>query len=131
MAHGSHRPEAQVAYAQAADFCRRLDRRVLLGTLMSHPGLKDVLRECKAASIRKLLLAPLMIVAGSSARNELAGGDPASWVSVFEREGIRCLPLIEGLGDREDIVRIWLDDIERMLAELSGSNPSTPVLGNI
>lgn len=122
VAHGSRSPEAQVAYAQAAAFCRQLDSRVLLGTLMSPPGLEDVLRACKAAGIRKLSLVPLMIVAGFSARNELAGSDPASWVSVLERAGIRSVPLIKGLGDHEDIVRIWLDDIERMLAELSGSN---------
>lgn len=130
VAHGSRRPEAQVTYAKAAAFCRRLDsfrgirvnRRVLLGTLMSHPGLEDVLRECKAAGLKKLVLAPLMIVAGSSARNELAGGNPAAWVSVLAREGIRSVPLIKGLGDYNDIVRIWLDDIERMLRELAEPN---------
>lgn len=131
VAHGSRRPEAQVAYAQAVAFCRRLDsprrslrrslgRRVLLGVLIAHPGLEDVLRVCKDDGIKKLVLAPLMIVAGSSARNELAGGDPTSWVSVFAREGIRCVPLIKGLGDHDNIVQIWLDDIERMLAGLSG-----------
>ena len=120
VAHGSRRPEAQVAYAQAAEFCRRLDSRVLLGTLIAHPGLEDVLRVCKADGIKKLALAPLMIVAGSSARNELAGENPAAWVSVLARAGIRSVPLIKGLGDNDDIVRIWLDDIERMLRELAG-----------
>lgn len=129
VAHGSRRREAQAAYDAAAALCRRLDspgrsvsRRVVLGTLISHPGLEDVRRECKAADLEKLVLAPLMIVAGASTRNELAGGDPTSWVSVLEREGIRCVPLIKGLGDYDYIVQIWLDDIERMLGELAESN---------
>ena len=125
VAHGSRRPEAEAAYEAAAAFCRRLDRRVVLGTLMSHPGIEDVIRECKAAGIKKLTLAPLMIVAGSSARNEMAGGDRTSWVSVLEREGIRCASLIRGLGDHDDIVQIWLDDVERLLRELSESNLPT------
>ena len=122
-AHGSRRPEAQAAYEAAAALCRRLDRRVVLGALMGHPGLEDVIRECKAAGIRKVMLAPLMIVAGSSARNELAGKDPASWASALEREGIRCTALTRGLGDHDDIVGIWLDDVDRMLMELAGTNP--------
>ena len=125
VAHGSRRPEAEAAYEAAAAFCRRLDRRVIMGNLMSHPGIEDVIRECKAAGIRKLMLAPLMIVAGSSARNEMAGGDRTSWVSVLEREGIRCASLIRGLGDHDDIVQIWLDDVERLLRELSESNLPT------
>ena len=121
-AHGSRQPEAQAAYQAAAALCRRCERRVVLGTLMSHPGLDDVIRECKAAGVTKLTMMPLMIVPGFSARNELAGAGPTSWVSALEREGIRCTPLVRGLGDHDDIVRIWLDDAERMLTELSGSN---------
>lgn len=120
VAHGSRRPEAQAAY-EAAALCRRFERRVLLGSLMSRPSLNDVTTECKASGIKKLVLAPLMIAAGFSARNEIAGNGPESWLSALSREGIRCVPMIKGLGDHDDIVSIWLDDVERMLIELSGS----------
>ncbi len=119
VAHGSKRHEAQSAYEAAATLCRKLDRRVILSTLMSNHGLEDVIRECKTSGLTQLVIAPLMIVAGLSTRNELAGNDPASWASAFEREGIRCVPVIKGLGDNDDIVRIWLDDVERMMLELS------------
>ena len=125
VAHGSRQKEAQTAYETAAACCRLSDRRVVLGTLMSHPGLEDVMRECKTGGIKKLILAPLMIVAGFSARNELAGQGPDSWVSALDREGIRCAPRVKGLGDHDDIVEIWLDDVERMLIELSASNRQT------
>lgn len=117
VAHGSRRPEAQASYAKAAAVCGRLDRRVILSTLLMDSGFEDVVRECKAANLRKVVMAPLMIVAGTSARNDLAGSGPGSLVSVLNREGIRCVPVIKGLGDNSGIVSIWVEDVERMLAE--------------
>ena len=118
VAHGSRQPEALAAYEAAAAVCRRFERRVLLGSLMSRPDLGDVVRECKSARIERLVLAPLMIAAGLSARNEICGDGPDSWRTGLEREGIGCVPLIKGLGDHDDVVSIWLDDIERMMAGL-------------
>jgi len=119
VAHGSRQPDAQAAYDATATLCRRFERQVLLGALMAKPSLDDVIRECKAAGIEKLALVPLMIVAGLSASNELAGNNPESWTSTLRRGGIRCVPLLKGLGDYEDIVRIWLDDVAHMLADLA------------
>lgn len=121
VAHGSRQPEAQAAYDAAAALCRRFERRVLLGSLLSRPGLDDVVRECKAADIRRLVLAPMMIAAGFSARTEIAGTGTESWLSALSREGISCVPVLKGLGDHDEIVQIWLDDIERMLTEFSDS----------
>lgn len=119
VAHGSQRREAQGTYEAAAAICRRLDRRVILSTLMSNPSLEDVIRECKASGLKNLVLVPLMIVAGSSVTNDLAGDGPGSWVSVLGREGIRCTPVIKGLADHDEIIRIWMDDVGRMLTELA------------
>ena len=121
VAHGSRQPEAQAAYEATALFCRKFERRVLLGSLMSRPGLDEVIKECRALGIRSVVLAPLMIAAGFSARCEIAGNDPESWMSALSREGISCVPLMHGLGDHADIVSLWLDDVERMLTELSAT----------
>jgi len=123
-AHGSRRRDAQSAYGAAADLCRRLDRRVILGTMMSSPGLADVVRECRAEGVRKVWLAPLMVIAGSSARNDLGSAGPGSWRSELEREGIGCEPVLKGLGDNDGIVRMWIEDIARLLADISGPDAS-------
>jgi len=119
VTHGSRQPGAQVAYERALELCRRFERRVILGSLISKPGVDDVIRECKAGGIRKVVLVPLMIVAGFSARNEIAGNGPESWESALRREGIDCEPVLKGLADHDDVVALWLDDVERMLSELS------------
>lgn len=119
VAHGSLQPEAQAAYVATAELCRRLDQRVILGALMCDPGLNAVIRECKSGGIKKLVVAPMMMAAGFSARNEIAGSNTQSWVSALKREGIDCMPVFKGLGDYEEVVRMWFDDIERMLTRLA------------
>lgn len=122
VTHGSRQPAAQLSYEAAARLCRKFQRPVLLGSLMSRPGLDDVARECKAAGIDKLVLVPLMIAAGFSATTEIAGTGPESWASSLGRAGIRCESVIRGLGDHDDIVELWLDDVERLLAQLADRN---------
>jgi sirohydrochlorin cobaltochelatase len=119
VAHGSRRPEAQDSYAKAAEVCGRLDRRVILSNLLTDSGFEEVIRDCRTANVTRIVMAPLMIVAGTSVRNDLAGSGPGSLASLLGREGIRCVPMVKGLGDNNEIVRIWMEDVERMMAGMS------------
>ena len=68
--------------------------------------------------MRGVYLVPFMIAAGLSARTEIAGAAPGSWQSALEAAGIACEPALKGLGDRDAIVDIWLEQIEHMLARV-------------
>ncbi|MEI6971323.1 MAG: sirohydrochlorin cobaltochelatase [bacterium] len=122
VAHGSRQTAARAAYEDAAKLCRGLDRLVMIGSLMPPPGPDDIIAECKAAGVEDVLLAPLMIAAGFSARTEITGDDPGSWASALRRAGIRCVPVTKGLADYDDIVRIWLEDVQEMLARPMARN---------
>jgi sirohydrochlorin cobaltochelatase len=122
VAHGSRDPQAQRTILAAAQHCRTVDRRLILGMMLGKPGLEDVLRECKATGVRKVWLLPCMVVAGFSAQADIAGAGEHSWASALERAGIESLPVPKGLGEVNGIVQIWLDAVERMLTELTGSN---------
>ena len=49
--------------------------------------------------VRRVTLAPLMVVAGDHARNDLAGDEEDSWKSVLVREGCEVRLDLRGLGD--------------------------------
>ena len=46
--------------------------------------MKQSLRKVKEAGYKKVILRPLMVVAGDHANNDMAGDDDDSWKSQFE-----------------------------------------------
>ena len=49
-------------------------------------------------SYKRVLLQPMMIVAGDHANNDMAGSDDDSWKSIFERAGYQVSCNLLGLG---------------------------------
>jgi sirohydrochlorin cobaltochelatase len=58
---------------------------------------------CAVIGIRRLILAPLMIVAGDHANNDLAGAGPDSWKSILEARGYETRVSMQGLGEFDQI----------------------------
>lgn len=119
VVHGSRDLQGSQTLRHAAQFCRTVDPRFLLGMLLGKPGLDDVVRACQAEGVQKAWLRPCMVAAGYSARNEIAGASERSWTSALQRAGIATAPLVKGLGEIDGIVQIWLDTAECVLAELT------------
>ena len=78
---------------------------VFIGTVEGKPeetACENVIEAVKAAGYTKVILRPLMVVAGDHANNDMAGEDADSWLSQFKASGafdsIDCQ--IAGLGDR-------------------------------
>ena len=57
------------------------------------------------------LLVPFMTVAGDHARNDMAGDDEDSLQSLLQARGIGSTAKLEGLGERTDFARIFVDNI--------------------
>jgi hypothetical protein len=84
-------------------------KNVFIGTVEGEPeetACENIIETVKAAGYKKVILRPLMVVAGDHANNDMAGDDEDSWKSMFTASGafdsIDCQ--IEGLG-RIDAVR--------------------------
>jgi len=118
VAHGSREPAAVRTLHAAVALCRRIDRRLFLGMMLGSPSLGEILQECKAASVKKVWLVPLMLAAGYSARDDIAGAGTETWKSGFEAAGIRCSPVLKGLGDHEGVVEVWMDQADELLKRL-------------
>ena len=81
--------------------------RAFIGTVEAEPGLEHVLKSVKRHGTKKVLLVPLLIVSGDHANNDMAGESDDSWASAFRREGFEVRCLLKGLGEYEEIRKMF------------------------
>lgn len=70
----------------------------VIGTVEAAPTLEDALTRVKGTGLHRVILRPMMMVAGDHATNDMAGDDHDSWKTVFAREGFDVTCIREGLG---------------------------------
>jgi sirohydrochlorin cobaltochelatase len=62
---------------------------------------------------KKVVLRPMMVVAGDHANNDMADeADPESWVSTFKGEGYEVETVIEGLGQVKEIQDVYVAHVQ-------------------
>ena len=71
--------------------------------------LDDVIAKVKEGNYKRVILEPLMVVAGDHANNDMAGDEEDSWKSAFLAEGYDVECVLRGLGENEDIRSIYVD----------------------
>lgn len=110
MGHGTEH-HANAAYALMEYVFHAGGRRdVLVGTVEGYPGFDQVCqRLARHPAVKHILLAPLMVVAGDHAKNDLAGGGEDSWKSRLEAMGYAVECMLEGLGENPAIRAIFVD----------------------
>ena len=81
-----------------------------IGTVEATPSLDDIKAALKeAGTYKKVVLEPLMVVAGDHANNDMAGDEDDSWKSQLTAEGYEVECLIHGLGENEAIQQIYVE----------------------
>lgn len=120
MGHGTEH-FANPAYCQLEYLLHDLGRTdVLVGTVEGYPGFGEVLRRLsERPGVRRVVLAPLMIVAGDHAKNDLAGPEPVSWKSQLEALGYETDCRLTGLGEYPGLRGIFV----RHALEAAGDGP--------
>ncbi len=80
-----------------------------IGTVEAEPALEDVLNAVQAkGTYKKIVLRPLMVVAGDHANNDMAGDEEDSWKSVFEGANYEVECILEGLGQVPAVQDIYV-----------------------
>jgi sirohydrochlorin cobaltochelatase len=110
MGHGTHHP-ANAFYAALMFQVQLQDPNVYIGTVEGYPGLDTILALLKKNNIKKAYLMPFMSVAGDHAKNDMAGAEEDSWVSILTKEGIECVPVLKGTAEFDQFVDIWVDHL--------------------
>jgi hypothetical protein len=76
----------------------------------------------KEGDYKKVVLEPLMIVAGDHANNDMAGDEEDSWKSTFEAEGYEVECILRGLGELPAIREIFVEHAKEAAATLEDSS---------
>lgn len=119
MGHGSEHP-ANITYKQLQDLCTAFQYpNIFVGTVEASPSLDDILTELKSADYRHVILAPLMLVAGDHAVNDMAGESPTSWKNRLLAKGYSVTPVLKGLGEYPDIRNIFIKHAREALNRLN------------
>jgi len=109
MGHGTE-AESNAVYAKMQQVMTDAGyANYFIGTVEAAPSLDDVLEKVKAGEYERVVLQPMMIVAGDHANNDMAGDEEDSWKSTFEAAGYQVECVLKGLGEYEAIQQLLVD----------------------
>ena len=124
MGHGTSHT-ANVTYNQMQTQMENLGfTNAFIGTVEGKPedtACDAVIDKVKDAGFKKVILRPLMVVAGDHANNDMAGDDDDSWKSMFEASGefdeVDCQ--IEGLGRIEAVEDLYVEHTQAAIDSIA------------
>ena len=124
MGHGTSHT-ANVTYDQMQTQMQNLGfTNAFIGTVEGEPedtACDAVIAKVKDAGFKKVVLRPLMVVAGDHANNDMAGDDDDSWKSMFEASGefdsVDCQ--IEGLGRIDAVEQLYVEHTKAAIDSLA------------
>ncbi|WP_405374728.1 sirohydrochlorin cobaltochelatase [Pseudobutyrivibrio sp.] len=113
MGHGTSHT-AKVTYSQMQTQMNDLGYdNVFIGTVEGEPeetSCENIIAAVKDAGYTKVVIRPLMVVAGDHANNDMAGDEDDSWNSMFLADGsfesVECQ--IAGLGEIEAVQKVYV-----------------------
>lgn len=112
MGHGTEHG-ANATYAKLQQiFDSKNAGNYFVGTVEATPSLDDIVAAVKAGGYKKVVLQPLMVVAGDHANNDMAGDEEDSWKTVLTNEGFEVECVLKGLGEIEAVQNIYSDHVK-------------------
>ncbi len=119
MGHGTEADSNQV-YAKMQEMLTEAGyEHYYVGTVEAKPALEDVLAAVSEGGYKKVVLEPLMVVAGDHANNDMAGDDEDSWKSAFEAAGYEATCLVRGLGELEAVQQLFVEHAQAAVDSLA------------
>lgn len=119
MGHGTEAASNEV-YGKMQDLLKANGYdNYYVGTVEAEPSLEDVLTAVQAGDYKKVVLEPLMIVAGDHANNDMAGDEEDSWKTEFENAGYEVTCILRGLGELPEIQQILVEHAQKAIDSLN------------
>ena len=124
MGHGTSHT-AKISYSQMQAQMDELGyNNVFIGTVEGEPedtACEAVIDKVAAAGYTKVVLRPLMVVAGDHANNDMAGEEDDSWVSMFKASGKfeKVVPQIAGLGRIDAVKALYVQHAKTVIDAIS------------
>ena len=109
MGHGTEAESNKVYARMQQVFTDEGYANYFVGTVEAAPTVEDVLALVQAGSYERVVLRPMMIVAGDHANNDMASDEEDSWKSIFENAGYEVVCDVHGLGELEVIQNLLVE----------------------
>lgn len=121
MGHGTE-ADSNSVYAKMQETLKKEGYgNYYIGTVEAEPTLDDMLTNMEASGVtyKKVVLEPLMVVAGDHANNDMAGDEEDSWKSVIESKGYEVECILEGLGQITAIQELYVEHTQAAVDSLT------------
>ena len=112
MGHGTE-SEADYAYQKLQDeYLKAGKNNIFIATVEGKVTIKDVIEKMKEKDFKRILLKPLMIVAGDHAKNDMSSDDEDSWKTILKNEGYEVTSVLKGMGEYKFIREMFMDKLK-------------------
>lgn len=88
-----------------------------VGTVEGYPDLDKIKEDLSKYNPKKVVLMPLMIVAGDHATNDMAGDEEDSWKTQLKKEGYEVDCVLKGLGEYPGIQNMFVEHCQSAMTE--------------
>lgn len=122
MGHGTEAVSNEVYTIMQNKLAESGYENYYIGTVEAAPTLEDVIAALKEhGGYEKVVLAPLMLVAGDHANNDMAGDEEDSWKTALANEGYEVECLIQGLGELPGVQKLYVEHVDSAIEKLDQS----------
>ena len=112
MGHGTE-IEADYAYQKLQEeYLKAGKNNIFIATVEGKVTIEDIIEKMKEKDFKRILLKPLMIVAGDHAKNDMSSDDEDSWKTILKNEGYEVTSVLKGMGEYEFIRKMFMDKLE-------------------
>ncbi len=87
-------------------------KHIYIGTVEAEPTIDDIISNLQNTNYKKVVITPLMLVAGDHANNDMVGEDSDSWKSKLEERGYAVRVVLKGMGEYEEIRNMYLEHLK-------------------
>lgn len=120
MGHGTEAASNEVYEKMQAVLRGNGFTNYFIGTVEADPTLEDIAAALKRSGpYRRVVLQPLMVVAGDHANNDMAGDEEDSWKQVLSARGYEVRCVLKGLGQLEAVRWIYVQHVRAALQILN------------
>ena len=119
MGHGTEAPSNAIYEKMQSVLKDAGYANYYVGTVEAEPSLDDVIAAVKEGEYTRVVLEPMMVVAGDHANNDMAGDEDGSWKTTFEAEGYEVECILRGLGSMNDIDALYVSHVQEAIDLLS------------
>ena len=112
MGHGTE-SEADCAYQKLQDeYLKAGKNNIFIATVEGKVTIEDIIEKMKEKDFKRILLKPLMIVAGDHAKNDMSSDDEDSWKTILKNEGYEVTAVLKGMGEYKFIREMFMDKLK-------------------